>query len=111
LKAITTYIASTLFVVVHLIGCNNAPSNVPMVETEYLLVADSEGEKTVIPAGELIHPRTGDPSADKVLALNRHTGRTEWVTVETLFNEPPMQAVHLPLTRTEPNAFSEVAFP
>lgn len=95
----------------HLVGCNRGAQDVPMVETQYVLISELDGKTAVIPAGELIHSRTGAPMADKVLAFNRQTGRSEWVAVESLYSSPPSQAIHHPYTQTDPDAFSEAPPP
>jgi hypothetical protein len=94
-----------------LAGCNRGAQDVPMVEAQYILISELDGKTAVVPAGELIHSRTGAPMADKVLAFNRQTGRSEWVAVETLYNSPPSQAIHHPYTQTDPDAFSEAPPP
>ena len=91
-----------------LTGCNRSqpPGQTPGItmEQEYLTVIGHDGERKVIPVGELKDHDTGAPTAKSIWVIDRRTGKKAWVAIEKFLSEPPSTARYIPVTQTKPPA-------
>lgn len=84
-------------------GCGKSSTAPPATIAQYVIVVDPTGSRRAIPVGELFDPATRKPQAARVLAIDRQTGRRDWIDVREMGREPPWKARYLPVTQTEPS--------
>lgn len=85
-----------------LAGCAQSEPPETVLPQAYLQVIDLDGKQTRVPRGALVDPDTGRPVVRAVLAVDRRTGRQDWVPVERLLSDNPAARRYLPVTASEP---------
>jgi hypothetical protein len=84
-----------------LCGCRAAEPPETVLPPEYVQVIDLEGRQAWVPSGQWIDARTDQPAVRSVMALDRQSGKTDWIPVEVLLDDHPAAPRYLPVTQTE----------
>ena len=85
-------------------GCSRSQPPHQTTQQEYLTVIGHDGERKVIPVGELRDHDTGAPTAKSILAIDRRGGKKVWIAIEIFLSETPSTARYIPVTQTKPSA-------
>jgi hypothetical protein len=94
-----------------LAGCGGSEPHVTLLEREYVALMDAAGRRTVVPADAITEHVPAEGAPWKVLVLDRRSGREQWIPMEEVFSQPPTLAPYIPLTRTDPETFSQAVRP
>lgn len=94
-----------------LTGCGGAEPQVTLLEREYVAIMDAAGRRTVVPADAITEHAPAEGGPWKVLAIDRRSGREQWIPVEEVYGQPPALAPYIPITRTDPETFSQAVRP
>lgn len=79
-------------------GCGKTKTDVVSIPEPHVTVIGLDGEKKLVPSGELYDPATGNPAVQSVLVIDRKSNRQVFVEVDQLSAESQVDARYILVT-------------